>query len=92
MVFLVAVDDADAALGDADLERTIRSLGNWCRPLPSIWLVSSPLLCTEAIKDELSPHLSPSRHLMVLPLHPNAVTDNENWALPEVQVWLTLNS
>lgn len=92
MVFLVAIENMAQDLQESGLERTIHTLGSWCHPLPSIWLLSSPVISAEAIKDELAPHLSPSCQFLVLPLHPDAAIDNENWALPEVPGWFMLNS
>lgn len=92
MVFLIAIEEGSEGPERSPLEQTIHSLGTWCHPLPSIWLVSAPVISAEAIRDELVPFLSPTDHLMVLPLHPDASISNESWALPEMSGWFTLNS
>jgi hypothetical protein len=91
MVFLIAIQEESEGLNRSAIEQVIHSLGSWCHPLPSIWLVSAPIISAEAIWDELTPYFHPSDHLMVLPLHPDAPINNENWALPEISGWFTLN-
>lgn len=92
MVFLIAIDDGSQGPDRIALEQTIHTLGTWCHPLPSFWLVSAPIISAEAIWDELAPFLNATDHMIVLPLHRDAPISNENWALPEMSNWFTLNS
>ncbi len=92
MVFLIALESEKRDPRRNDVERTIQTLGSWCHPIPSVWLISSPLICAEAIKDEIAPHLNASDRLMVLPLHPDAQLESEMWCMPEVPGWFYLNN
>ncbi len=47
-----------------ELGTAIRSLGNYCKPLLSTWLVRSNLSCAQ-IRDSLSPHVDSNDKIFV---------------------------